>query len=229
MAVLVYHYSPQKIMQFKDSLMSTVLSIPEDVELSIVKGTLESNQEKPLFLWVYHETQPLFVVMIHTKDFLDSSHIPLPLLFLGRESLQFTYKGSSFIRPYEPNLNFTINKQSLVSLIPWFDSFATALLVGFSVCIITIAPLAFIALMGSMIIASSALVFLLLRTFIPHVHFRKCLQAALHGTHLPMSISLLLFALFPGKSNCFIITLSLIFVFALVATYEMYSEEVTRK
>lgn len=224
--VLVYHYSPKKMMSLKNSFISTLSSFPKDVEIKIARGTLDSNQDKPLFLWVYNNGQPLFVFMVHTKDTLDTSHIPLPLVFLGGDKMQITYRGNSFVRPYSESLNASISQNSLKEVIPTINSLCTSALVGIYIGILLLVPLLFIGIIVFFIALSSLFVFLLLRTFIPHIHLKKSFQAGIHGTHVPVCVSILLFALFPTSTSTLIITATLIFVFTLVATYEMYSKDV---
>lgn len=224
--IVVYQFSPGKIISYKNSINTTLSSFPEDARITIAHGILESNQNKPLFLWVYDNNQPLFVFMVHTKDVLNNSHIPLPLVFLGNNQIQLTYKDSSLIRPYDNSLDILISRETMQALIPYINSIFPSFLFGFYISLLILFPLLFIGVSSLFIFLSASLTCILLRTFIPHIHLKKCLQAGMHGTHIPLIVSIFLFSLFPSASNILIIMASLIFVFTLVATYEMYSKEI---
>jgi len=225
--VVFCRFSPLKMIGYKNSIINSFSTFPGEVIIKINKGMLESNQNKPLFLWIYHNNQPLFVFMVHTKDMLDSSHIPLPLIFLGQNKMQISYRGNVIVRPYNPSWNILITKERIQSFIGFINSFFPPFIFFFYILLIVVVPVMF--MMGStfFILLSSMVVFLLLRTFIPHIHLKKCIQASIHGTHIPLIIVIFLFILFPSATNIVVITASLIFVFTLVSTYEMYSKEIS--
>ena len=224
--IVLCRFSPSTIVSYKTSIINSLSAFPEETTIKIVGGVLELNQNKPLFLWVYHDNQPLFVFMVHTKDTLDNSHIPLPLIFLGQDTAQISYRGNIIIHPYNSSWNVLITKERLQSFIAYGNSFFPLFIFFFYVFLIIAMPLMFVAGLTFLIILSSMFVFILLRTFIPHIHLKKCIQAGMHGTHIPFIIVLLLFLLFPSAINIIAIAISLIFVFALVSTFEMYSKEV---
>lgn len=224
--VLFYQHSPTNITSYKDAIIHTLSTFPSEVEISIAQGTLESNQMKPLFLWVYLKNQPLFVFMIHSKDSLNTSNTPLPLIFLGSDRAQITYRNQTMVQQYDKALDIILTKDTVTALSVWIQSMFTPFLFGFYFILLVILPLV-VALSISLVILLSAFIsFILLRTFIPHIHFKKCLQAGMHGTHIPLFITVLLFSLCPQSLNIIGISIILIFVFTLVATYEMYSKEV---
>ena len=227
MGILFYRFSPLKMVSYKNSVINSLSAFPEDAVIMIRNGVLESNQNKPLFLWVYYDSQPVFVVMVYTKDMLTQSFTPLPLIFLGRDKAQISYRGTVTMHSYDPSWNMLITKERLQSLATHANSFFPSFIFFFYLFLIVLTPLIFIISSTVLILLSSALSYLLLCTFIPRLHFKKCIQAGMHGTHIPLFIALLLFSLFPAAQNIFVIAASLIFVFTLVSTFEMYSKEVT--
>lgn len=224
--VLFYQYSPTIITGYKDAIIHTLSTFPPEVEISIANGKLESNQMKPLFLWVYFKNQPLFVVMIHSKDSLNTSNTPLPLIFLGSERAQISYRNHKVAQQYSPDFDIILTKDTVSALSVWIQSMFAPFLFGFYFILLVIIPLLFAISISLIILLAAFITFILLRTFIPHIHYKKCLQAGMHGTHIPLFITVFLFALFPHATNIAIISLALIFVFTLVSTYEMYSKEV---
>jgi hypothetical protein len=225
--IVVYQFSPSIILSYKNSLTNSLSSFPPEVKLILSNGILDTNQNKPLFLWVYHNRQPLFVFMVHTKDVLDSSRIPLPLVFLGSDRLQISYRGHMMMRPYDKSYTSTISRSTIQQIINDINSYFPSFLVSFYVILLILVPFAFIGTSIALLLISSLLVFVLLRIFIPHIHLKKCIQAGMHGTHLPLFITILLYTLFPAESNIFVMSAALVFIFTLVATYEMYCKEVT--
>ncbi len=227
--VVFYRYSPNKIMSYKNAITQSLSSFPENSIVRIKDGVLEMNQNKPLFLWIYREGKPLFVFMAHTKDDLTLTNTPLPIVFLGRNGFQLSFKGTTFMRLYDRTAHYLITKDALRSFIVFSNSFFPPLLFFFSLFLLVVLPISFVLWSTLLIILNAALVFMLLRTFIPHIHLKKCVQAAMHGTHIPLMVTILLFVLFPTSSNVLIISTSLMFVFTLVAVYEMYSRELIHK
>ncbi len=223
--IVVYQVSPIKMAHYKNATIRSLMSFPDDVKLTFTKGILETNLDKPLFLWVYDGSQPLFMFMVQTRDKMENAHIPLPLVFLGQDKAQISYKGSVFVRPYNSSWNFLITKPTIQSFITQTNSYFPAFILFFYTILIVLVPLTFMVGVSLLVLLSSFLVFVLLRTFIPHIHLKKCIQASMHGTHVPLFTITLLFALFPFVVNVATIAVSLIFVFTLVSVYEMYSKD----
>lgn len=224
--VMVFcQFSPFRMRSYKNSIVKSLSAFPEDAKITIKDGVMESNQNTPLFLWAYDNKQPLFVFMVHTKDTLSNSHIPLPIIFFGSDKVQFSYRGNIVVHTYDSSLNESITKDHLQPLIDSINSFFPPFLFFFYLFFLIIVPLAFVLYSTFFIFISSLLTFIILRTFIPHIHIKKCFQAGMHGTHIPLIIGVLLFSLFPYTTNIFVIMSIFMFIFTLVSTYEMYSKE----
>lgn len=226
--IVFYRYSPSKIMSYKNAITQSLSLFPENSIVRIKDGVLEMNQNKPLFFWIYREGKPLFVFMAHTKDNLTLTNTPLPIVFLGRDGFQLSFKGTTFMRLYDKTAHYLITKDTLQSFIVFSNSFFPPLLFFFSLFLLVVLPISFVLWSTLSIILNAALVYILFRTFIPHIHFKKCIQAALHGTHIPLITTIILFVLFPAAPNVLIISTSLMFVFTLVAVYEMYSKSLAQ-
>ena len=225
--VVLYQLTPSKLSSYKNSIISSLTLFPSDATVKIAHGLLESNQNKPIFLWIYHQDQPLFVFMVYSNDVITSASIPSPLVFLGADKMQISYRGMSFVQPYTQSWNVFISKERIQTLIDVINSVFPSFVVFLYLFLIITLPLAYAILATFFVFVSSVLVFGLLRTFIPHIHNKKCMQAGIHGTHIPLIITILLFMLFPSSSNVLIVAAALIFVFTLVSTYEMYSKEIS--
>lgn len=224
--VVVYQYSPKKLVGYKNSLINTLASFPKDAKITIANGILEFNQNKPLFLWVYDNKQPLFVFMVHTKDMLRSDDIPLPLFFLGEDRMLLAYQGNMKSYVYDSSLNLKITRDMVYKVIVWIESAFPSFMIGFYAILFIVLPLVFIGVSTVLILFSSLLTYIVLRIFISHIHIKKCVQAGMHGTHIPLMIIIILYIFCPNSRNIITVSTALIFVFTLVATFEMYSKEV---
>jgi len=228
-SIAFYQFSPKTVLNYKISLINSLSTFPKEAILSVTNGVLESNLNRPLFLWVYQNNQPLFVFVAHGKEALTKVKISLPFVFLGSEKVQFSYKGTIIQKSYDHDWNIHITKERVQSFIAYIDSIFPSFIFFFYLSLLIVLPLLFIGGSTALILLLSAIVFVLLRTFIPHIHLKKCIQAGLHGTHLPLLTTIFLFMLFPSMSNIIIIATALIFIFTLVATYEMYSKELFQR
>ena len=216
--------SPVTMGAYKDSIVHSLLTFPDDVKITVQNGVMESNQDKPFFLWIYHDDNPLFVFMAHTRNMSTESLLPHPLFFMGPDSIKFSHNGKMVAYPYDSSLSLSITKERLIPVVKKINTLFPLFMIILYVMIISIIPLLFVGGISLCILISSFLIYLLLRTFIPSIHLKKCIQACMHGTHIPLIIALLLYALFPNTANILIITAAHIFVFGLVSTYEMYSK-----
>ena len=225
--LIFFMYSPHTITSYKDAVTQSLITFPEGVIIRITDGVLEINQNKPFFLWIYRNEKPLFVFMAHTKDHLTVANTPLPIMYLGKDRMQFSFKGTTFVKPYDKSTQYLITKDTLQSFVRFTHSFFPPLLFFFTLFLFIVLPIAFGFWATLSIIVNAALVFILLRAFIPHIHFKKCIQAGMHGTHIPLITTIILFTLFPTSPNVLILSSSLMFVFSLVAVYEMYSKSLT--
>lgn len=224
--IVLYMYSPSKLISYKNSVIDSLSQFPDNVHFAIHNKMLESNLDKPFFLWVQYNSQPFFLIMAHTKDSsIRHSRIPLPLIFLGTEKAHFIYRHNRYTYSYPQSLHISVTKNVVESFISTLNSSFPSFLIFFYIFLFVIVPLLFILYITSFILLSSILVFLLLRTFIPHIHLKKCIQAGMHGTHIPIFGAILLFSFCPFATNILPLVALLIVMFTLVSTYEMYSKE----
>ena len=130
--VVFYRYSPSRITRYKNAIVHSLSSFPDNVIIRIKDGILESNQNKPLFLWIYQGDKPLFVFMANTKDSFSLKNTPVPILFFGRDRIQFYFKGVAFTQMYTKIDQYVITKDTLQSFLVSSDSFFPPLLFFFS-------------------------------------------------------------------------------------------------
>ena len=225
-SIVFSQFSPMKIVDYKTSFINALSVFPEEAIISVNKGFLDLNLNRPLFLWIYQNNQPIFVFIAHGKEILNKPDTSLPFILLGSDRFQFSYKKIVVKKSYSPEWSFQITKNRIQSYMLHINSVFPSFMIFFYLSLLLIFPLLFMIVSTSIILIFSVLVFILLRTFIPQIKLNKCIQAGLHGTHIPLLVAIFLFALFPSMINVITIAAALVFIFTLVATYEMYSKEV---
>ncbi|MFZ2026616.1 MAG: DUF1189 family protein [Microgenomates group bacterium] len=220
-----YKYPLSKLLQYKNDITRSFAQFPDTVILRIHKGQLTSNSDLPVFIWVKHKEKPLFVFMANAKDDAPRTISPIPFLFLKKDGMQISYRRYQRISPYDKMRDYTISKEQMPQFEEKINALFTPLLSYYNLAMVTLLPLVFIIFTTASIILSAAFSFLVFRIFFSRTHFKKCLQAGLHGTHIPMIISALLFILYPTTMRTVPIVCALYFVFTLVSIFEMYSKE----
>jgi len=223
-AIILWHLSPMKVIGYKNSLVNSFSFFPSDVKIKTNNGILETNQTNPLFLWVYHDTQPFFVFMVNTKDSLAKSYLPIPLLYFGTNEIQVTYRDNTNSLSYKSLAPLLITRETLQTLGKQINTIFPIAAFFFYLILLVGLPLLFMVVTTTLLVLVACIVFIILRPFIPHIHIKKCIQAAFHGTHIPLFIYILFALFFPGALSAVTVVV-LTFIFALVATYEMYCKQ----
>lgn len=224
--MFAYKYPLSRLVQYKDDITKSFAQFPDSAVLRIQKGQLTSNSTLPVFIWVKHKERPLFVFMANAKDDAPRTIPPVPFLFLKKDGMQISYRQYQRITAYDATREYTISKEQM----PLFEEKVNALCAPvmryYTLVLFTILPLAFMLFTIANILIAAAASFLLFRLYFSRAHLKKCIQAGLHGTHIPMIISALLFVLYPTNLRIIPIMCALYFVFTLVSIFEMYSKEV---
>lgn len=222
---LMSKYPISSISQYKESIIQNVAAFPQDIELKIHKGELSTNSNAPLFLWVKHKNKPLFVFMANAREMSPRFQNPIPFIFLKKDGLQVSFRQFHQLWTYDPTANHIISRQQIPYFISQINSFFPYVVFLYCISMFILFPLAFMSFVTGAIILSSALTYLIFRTYFLRIHYKKCLQAGMHGTHIPLLFTAVLLYLFPFSTRCMPIVLALFFVFTLVSTFEMYSKE----
>jgi len=222
---VIYRVSPFNLIELKNTLTSSLLNIPDNITIQLKNGMLELNQEKPLMIWTYHNNLPFFFSMIYTKNSENFIQNTPPLIYFGQDKMTFSLRNKSFSRPYDHSANIFFTKDTIVSFIKKSNIFSPFLIVSFYIIFLIMLPIIFVIYSSVCIILASIFCFLIFKTYIPHLHIKKCIQASMHGTHIPLTISVILIPLFPYAFNCIVIVASFFFIFTLVSIFEMYYKE----
>ncbi len=227
MGILFTQYSPLQIIEYKNAIVDSLSHFPTDAIIRIKGGRLESNQDRPLFLWVNYRQQPFFVSMFdREEEFSKPHHSPFPLVLFGKDQVLFTYREVNHMFTYPRQYEFLLAYEQVHSLVTYSRSWFPTLLFITYISLFFTLPLTFAIVSTLLIFCTATVVFMLLHPFIPHMHWKKSLQAGLHGTHIPLCIVLLLIMIHVPFLIILSIHGALMFVFHLVATYEMYSKEI---
>lgn len=220
-----YKYPLSKLLQYKNDVARSFAEFPETVILRIQKGQLTSNSDLPVFVWVKHKDKPLFVFMANARDDVPRTIRPIPFLFLKKDGMQISYRQYQHITTYDKTRDYTISKEHMPDFEEKVNAWFSPVLTYYNLALVTLLPIAFIIFTTATILISALISFLLFRMYFLRIHLKKCIQAGLHGTHIPMIISALLFILYPTTMRTVPIVCALYFVFTLVSIFEMYSKE----
>jgi len=222
---LALKYPFSRIYEYKSAIIQSLSEFPQNVELRINKGVLHTNTNAPLFLWVKHNGKPLFVFMANERELSPRFQNPIPFVFLKKDGLQISFRQHHKMWTYNPLSEFLLSKEQIPFLTSLIHSYAPYVVGVYGVILLFLFPLIFMCFITICILTSSVLSYLFFRSYFIRIHFKKCLQAGLHGTHIPMIISAVLLYLFPFSVCSLPIVCALFFVFTLVSTFEMYSKE----
>jgi hypothetical protein len=222
---LVSKYSLSSLAQYKESVIQSISGFPQDIELKINKGELSTNSNAPLFLWVKHKDKPLFVFMANAREMSPRFQNPIPFIFLKKDGLQVSFRQFHQLWAYDPTSNYIISRQQIPYFVSQIHSFFPYVVLFYCVGMFLLLPLVFMSFITGTIILTSAITYFIFRTYFLRIHFKKCLQAGMHGTHIPLIFAAVLLYLFPFSTSCIPIVFALFFVFTLVSTFEMYSKE----
>ncbi len=224
----VAKYPLSRIYEYKSAIVQCLSGFPQDVELRIDKGILSTNTNTPLFIWVRQNGKPLFVLMANEREMSPRFQNPIPFIFLKKDGLQVSFRQFHKQWLYSPTSRYVLSRKQiplLTSLIHLYTPYAICIYIA---CMFLLFPLAFMIFVTMSIILSSLITYLAFRTYFIRIHFKKCLQAGIHGTHIPLIFAAVLLYLFPFSFRCLPVAYALFFVFTLVSTFEMYSKEEPR-
>lgn len=222
---MVNKYPITTISQYRDSVIHSLSEFPQDIELKISNGELSTNSNAPLFLWVKHKDKPLFVFMANAREMSPRFQNPIPFIFLKKDGIQVSFRQFHQLWSYNLASEHIISKQQIPNFISQIHSFFPYVVLFYYVGMFLLLPLVFMSFITGAIILSCAITYILFRTYFLRIHFKKCLQAGMHGTHIPLIFAAVLLYLFPFSIRCIPIVFALFFVFTLVSTFEMYSKE----
>jgi len=224
-ALLFIRHSPARLIEYKSAVISAIAQFPVDAELRIHNGELSSNMNRPLFLWVNTKNKPLFTFIADTQDTSTQFLHPAPFIFLKNNGFQVSFRQFDHFWSYQRSDAYVISRQNSAQFEKQADRFFSSLVIYYFVFLFFILPLLFIIISTLAIVISGVIAFLILRIYSSRVHLRKCIQAGLHGTHIPIFITVLFLNLFPLAPRCLFVVGSIFFVFTLVSSFEMYSKE----
>lgn len=212
--------SPSNTQAFVKSILAPLQSFPPDTQITVTSHGLEINKDMPIFMWTQWGSKPNLLFEAN-KTAVPISPGPNPNLFLGEYALIYHVGPIQARVPYTEQA-YIITTSSMSALANLVNSMTGPARAMFYVLLFTLFPLGFVVWYGIQIVCIATLVFVLFHLFIRRVHWKKCVQAGLHGTHFPIFMSVILCLMFPNSASIFYITPVVMLIFQLVAVYEMY-------
>lgn len=189
-AFLLVRYNPKKIDAALTTLSTSLSTYPQDLIITVRKGRLITNSNRPYFLWFdTKDKKNLFLVIDETAS-ADKFTVYKSMSLLTAESLvtQGTYGLNSFPLSYLEDQKITKDSISeLVRTVDKFHSFLVPLYIFFVLALILFVPLVSLTVTLAYLILASLMVFLLFKFFMQkHFHFKKILQVSLHAVTFPL-------------------------------------------
>lgn len=216
---------PDRLSFYHHTFIRALGTYPSGAELTLKNGRLQSTYGQPIFLWMdkLNGTRMLLFAANHhslmrANDSVDS------LIFLGEKYMRLSYKDMSTVLRY-PTTEYVINKHTVNSFAEEMDQYLDNAQSVFYLIFFTFIPLIYISAAFEASLATSILLYLIFHIFTKRVHIRKCIQVGFHASILPFMIGSVLMFAFPSVHGTLTITAAILFIFQLVALYEMYFSE----
>lgn len=240
-------YSPNKIYSLLSSLSTSLSSYPSDLIISLKKGGLMTNNNRPYLLWLDYQNKKNLLLVI------DETATPKKIQ-LYRSSLLFTSNDVT-IRDVKTNtlstlpLNYfddqKITKAMMNRAVRGINtvlSYFPLLYGSFIVLFAVLLPTASFLVTFLYLLFSSGIVFLAYRFFAKkHFKIKKIIQVSFHAATFPLLLDYSLIILRPTiqmGSNAFLplrqipfplLFLTMLAFFVAVGVYEAHAEETHKK
>lgn len=220
---------PNTLSFYHHAFIQALGTYPGGAELTLKNGRLQSTYDQPIFLWMERPNGTrmlLFAANQHSlmqkNDSVDS------LIFLGADHASFSYKDMKAVLRY-PKTEYIINKQTIDSFAGVMDQYLSQAQGFFYLILFILLPFIYILSSFEAAIATSIFLYFLFHLFTKRVHIRKSIQVGLHASIIPFIIGSLLLYAFPSVHGTLTITAAILFIFQLIALYETYFSELSKK
>jgi hypothetical protein len=215
---------PAAIQQLRTYGITTLRSFPKNCQIKIENGILSTNLNRPLYVWGTSLGQPTLLLSVHeyNNSTIDTgSHA---IIALGKNTITLQFKNLIFTRPYDGRM-YVINSETVSRFTRIVETYANRVQIAFYVFYFLLFPVGIALWVSLLIFMSSLFTFIVFHAIIKRVHLARCIQATMHGSMIPFMIGFGLMVVYPTTLSAFLITPFLMFIFSLVATFEMYFEE----
>lgn len=188
--VFVHYFFYYQPLTFLFDVSKSLNSYPEDLVITIQKGTVTKNYDRPYFMWLDHQNKKKLLFLMEEKD---SSKKLLneykPVFYLTKNMLTYQVNPQSGIYTLTDKQSFLIDKKMVQNLAQ-----KISLLLGIGLFPFLLFFLIYIILCISvptiLIIISVTFIFYVVLNYLKHHHtFHKIVQVAIHSSTLPLLIT----------------------------------------
>lgn len=185
-------YNPNKVNLFLSSLSASLDRYPNDLIISVHKGRLITNYNRPYLLWLDKQTEKNLLLVI------DETATPNKIKLYGTSALltsrevvvSETQTGNASVFPLQYLDDQKITKQqmnSFVQLINKINAFFPILFILGLLILVILIPLASFIVTFVYLFLASIIVFFVFKLFLQkHFHFRRIFQISLHAVTFPL-------------------------------------------
>lgn len=201
---LAIKYNPVKINSVLSAISSSLSNYPDFLTISLKKGRLITNNNRPYLLWLdYQDKKNLFLVIDESAN---PKKIQLYKSFFLLTSQELVINDprinnySTFPLIYVDDQKITKEKvNQLVQTIDKLHSFFPLLFVIGFLFFVVFVPLSSFVVTFIYLILSSVIVFLVFKFFLQkHFHFRKIFQVSFHAVTFPLFLDYALMVIKPS-------------------------------
>lgn len=204
-AVFSLRFNPGKIGSIFDRLVLTLDKFPSDLTISLRKGTLKTNYNRPYFLWLDYQNKKKLILVIDESASPQKIDIYTSILLLTTRELVINnkkYNQTSTIIPLAYFGNQTINKQNIALIaerLVTLRKLLPIILIAILALLIIIIPISSVLITGFYLLLINIVVYGLTKLFIiKKAHFKKTLQISFHAATFPLVLDYFLIAFQPA-------------------------------
>lgn len=239
---LVIKYNPKKVNSLLSTLSTNLSQYPDDLIVSIHKGRLVTNNNRPYLLWLdQNDKKNLLLVIDETatqnkiRQYNSSALLTAQELVVNESSIPLGYLDDQKLTKQEVN-QFVQTIDKARSLLP-------VLFVVGALLLLILTPLASFVITFIYLLIASVIVFLVFKVFFQkHFHFRKIFQVSFHAITFPLALDYVFMFVRPtipmSESNLLVffrqipfpmLFLVILAVFVAVGVYEAHGDGKVRK
>ncbi len=220
---------PSKLSFYHRAFIRALGTYPSGAELTLKNGRLQSTYDQPIFLWMDRPNGTrMLLFAANQRSLMQKNDSVDSLVFLGANHVSLSYKDMKTVLRY-PKTEYVVNKQTVDSFMGVMDQYLNSAQGFFYLIFFILLPFLYILSSFEAALATSIFLYFLFHLFTKRVHIRKSIQVGLHASIIPFIIGSILLYAFPSVHGTLTITAAILFIFQLIALYETYFSELSKK
>lgn len=220
---------PGKLSFYHHAFIRALGTYPSGAELTLKNGRLQSTYDQPIFLWMDRPNgTQMLLFAANQHSLMQKNDSVNSLIFLGANHVSLSYKDMRTVLHY-PKTEYVVNRQTVDSFAGVMDQYLSQAQGFFYLVFFIFLPFIYILSSFEAALATSIFLYFLFHLFTKRIHIRKAIQVGFHASILPFMIGSVLMYAFPSVHGTLTITAAILFIFQLIALYETYFSELSKK